>query len=49
VGQSLSRVFRKIQTGIVEQYAEVFAIGVLLLVVLLLLAIWQAGVGVTLP
>jgi len=49
VGQSLSRVFRRIQTGIVEQYAQVFAIGILLLVVFLLLAIWRAGVGVPLP
>ena len=49
VGQAISRGLRKIQTGIVEQYAEVFAIGILLLVVLLLIAIWQAGVGVPLP
>jgi NADH-quinone oxidoreductase subunit L len=49
LGQYLSRAFRKIQTGIVEEYAEVFAIGMLLLVVLLLLAIWQYGVGVPLP
>jgi len=49
VGQSLSKALRKIQTGIVEQYAEVFAIGILLLVVFLLLAIWQAGVGVPVP
>jgi NADH-quinone oxidoreductase subunit L len=49
LGQFLSRALRKLQTGIVEQYAEVFAIGILLLVVLLLLAIWQAGVGVPLP
>ena len=43
VGQSLSRAFRRIQTGIVEQYAQVFAIGVVILVVLFLLAIWQTG------
>ena len=49
VGQFLSRALRKLQTGIVEQYAEVFAIGILLLVALLLLAIWQAGVGGPLP
>jgi NADH-quinone oxidoreductase subunit L len=49
VGQSLSRTFRRIQTGIVEQYAQAFAIGILLLVVFLLLAIWRAGVGVPLP
>jgi NADH-quinone oxidoreductase subunit L len=48
-GQSISRAFRRIQTGIVEQYAQVFAIGIVLLVVLLLLAIWQAGVGGLLP
>jgi len=49
VGQGLSRAFRRIQTGIVEQYAQVFAIGIVLMVVLLLLAIWRAGVGVPLP
>jgi len=49
VGQYLSRAFRRIQTGIVEQYAQVFAIGIVLMVVLLLLAIWRAGVGVPLP
>jgi len=46
VGQSLSRAFRRIQTGIVEQYAQVFAVGMLLLVVLLLLAVWRGGVGI---
>ena len=49
VGQALSRAFRRIQTGIVEQYAQVFAIGIILLVVLFLLAVWRAGVGVPLP
>ena len=49
VGQALSKAFRKLQTGIVEQYAEAFAIGILLLVVLLLLAIWQASGGIHLP
>ena len=44
VGQSLSRAFRKVQTGIVDQYAQVFAVGILLMVVLLLLAIWRSGV-----
>jgi NADH-quinone oxidoreductase subunit L len=44
VGQGLSRAFRRIQTGIVEQYVQVFAVGIILLVVLFLLAIWQAGV-----
>jgi NADH-quinone oxidoreductase subunit L len=43
VGQSLSRGFRRIQTGIVEQYAQVFAAGIIILVVLFLLAIWQTG------
>jgi NADH-quinone oxidoreductase subunit L len=49
VGQVLSRAFRKIQTGIVEQYALVFSLGVILLVVLLLYSMWQAGQGVFLP
>lgn len=43
VGQGLSRAFRRIQTGIVEEYAQVFALGIVLLVVLLLLAIWRGG------
>jgi NADH-quinone oxidoreductase subunit L len=38
-GQALSRVVRRIQTGIVEQYAQVFAIGIILLIVFFLLAI----------
>ncbi len=49
LGQDLSRAFRRIQTGIVEEYAQVFAFGILVLVVLFLLAIWRAGVGVPLP
>ena len=49
LGQSLSRAFRRIQTGIVEQYALVFAIGIFLLVAFLLLAMWEAGQGVFLP
>ncbi len=49
VGQSLSRAFRRIQTGIVEQYAQVFAIGVILLVIFFLLAIWQSGQWSLLP
>ena len=49
VGQSLSRAFRRIQTGIVEQYAQVFALGIVLLLVVFLFAIWRAGVGVPLP
>jgi NADH-quinone oxidoreductase subunit L len=44
VGQALSRAFRRIQTGIVEQYAQVFALGIIVLVALLLLAL-----GVRLP
>jgi NADH:ubiquinone oxidoreductase subunit 5 (subunit L)/multisubunit Na+/H+ antiporter MnhA subunit len=44
VGQSLSRAFRRIQTGIVEQYAQVFAIGVIVMIVFFLLAL-----GVKLP
>jgi NADH-quinone oxidoreductase subunit L len=48
-GQALSRAFRRVQTGIVEQYAQVFAVGIILLVVLLLVAMWQAGQGVFLP
>jgi NADH:ubiquinone oxidoreductase subunit 5 (subunit L)/multisubunit Na+/H+ antiporter MnhA subunit len=43
-GQALSRAVRRIQTGIVEQYAQIFAIGVIVMLVLLLLA-----VGVRLP
>jgi NADH-quinone oxidoreductase subunit L len=46
VGQRLSRAIRRIQTGIVEQYAFVFALGIILLIVLLLVAMWQAGLGV---
>ena len=49
VGQAMSRAFRKIQTGIVEEYALVFAVGVVLLVVLLLAALWASGQGVPLP
>ncbi len=43
-GQSLSRSLRRIQTGIVEQYALVFALGIVVLIVLFLLAL-----GVALP
>jgi NADH-quinone oxidoreductase subunit L len=49
VGQALSRAFRRIQTGIVEQYIQVFALGMVLLIVLLLIALWQSGQGVGLP
>jgi NADH-quinone oxidoreductase subunit L len=49
VGQVLSRAFRKIQTGIVEQYAQVFALGIIVLIVLFLIALWQTGQGVFLP
>ncbi len=38
-GQAFSRVVRKVQTGIVEQYAQVFAVGLVVLIVLLLLAV----------
>ena len=48
-GQALSRAFRRIQTGIVEQYALVFAFGVVAMVALLLLALWASGQGVPLP
>jgi NADH-quinone oxidoreductase subunit L len=44
LGQAVSRAIRRMQTGIVEQYAQVFAIGVILMLALLLLA-----VGVKLP
>ena len=44
VGQAVSRVLRRIQTGIVEQYVQVFALGIILLVFFLLLAL-----GVKLP
>ena len=49
VGQALSRSFRKIQTGIVEQYALVFAAGVVLMVALFVVALWASGQGVPLP
>jgi NADH-quinone oxidoreductase subunit L len=49
VGQALSRTFRRIQTGVVEQYAFVFSLGIILLVVFLLIAMWQAGQRVFLP
>ena len=38
LGQSLSRAARRIQTGVVEQYIQVFALGVVVLFVLFLLA-----------
>jgi NADH-quinone oxidoreductase subunit L len=43
-GQALSRLFRRIQTGITEEYIQVFALGIIVMAVLLLLAI-----GVKLP
>ena len=49
VGQALSRAFRKIETGILEQYALVFAVGIVLMVILLLAALWASGQGVPLP
>ena len=42
VGQALSRAARRLQTGVTEQYAQVFALGIIVMVVLLLLAL---GVG----
>jgi len=48
-GQALSKAFRRIQTGIVEQYIQVFALGMILLIVLLLIALWQSGQGGALP
>ena len=48
-GQALSRAFRRIQTGILEEYALVFAVGVVLMVVLLLAGLWASGQGVPLP
>jgi NADH-quinone oxidoreductase subunit L len=48
-GQALSRTFRRIQSGVVEQYALVFALGIILLVVFLLVAIWQTGQGAFIP
>ncbi|HZW84410.1 MAG TPA: hypothetical protein VFE91_00705, partial [Nitrososphaerales archaeon] len=47
--QAISRAIRRIQTGIVEQYAQVFALGVILLIVFLLLAMWASGQGLALP
>jgi NADH-quinone oxidoreductase subunit L len=38
VGQALSRAVRRIQTGITEQYAQVFALGIIVMLVLLLIA-----------
>jgi NADH-quinone oxidoreductase subunit L len=40
-GRVLSKVFRRLQTGVLEQYALVFAIGLILLVVFFL---WVTGV-----
>ncbi|MDA4125106.1 MAG: NADH-quinone oxidoreductase subunit L [Thaumarchaeota archaeon] len=39
LGQAFSRFVRRMQTGIVEQYAQVFAIGIIILVAFLLLAL----------
>ncbi|MDG6989820.1 MAG: NADH-quinone oxidoreductase subunit L [Nitrososphaerota archaeon] len=49
LGQSLSRAFRRLQTGVVEQYALLFAVGIILLIAFMLVAMWQAGQGVFLP
>ncbi|HYC26560.1 MAG TPA: hypothetical protein VEB67_00895, partial [Nitrososphaerales archaeon] len=48
-GKALSRQLRRIQTGVVEQYAQVFAIGLLVMIILLLIALWESGQGVALP
>jgi NADH-quinone oxidoreductase subunit L len=37
-GQGVSRALRRIQTGIVEQYVQVFALGIIVIIVLFLLA-----------
>ena len=39
VGQALSRAARKIQTGVTEQYAQAFALGIIVMLVLLLIAL----------
>jgi len=39
VGQAFSRAVRRIQTGVTEQYAQVFALGIIVMLVLLLLAL----------
>lgn len=39
VGQAFSRALRRIQTGVTEQYAQVFALGIIVMLVLLLLAL----------
>ena len=38
-GESFSRAVRKIETGVVEQYALVFAIGVVVILIAFLIAI----------
>jgi NADH-quinone oxidoreductase subunit L len=43
-GQAISNILRRIQTGILEQYVQVFAVGIILLVLFLLIAL-----GVKLP
>ncbi len=43
-GQAISRAVRRIQTGIVEQYVQIFAVGIVVLVTLLLFAM-----GVKIP
>ncbi len=49
VGQALSRAFRRIQTGIVEQYALVFALGIIVIIILFLASLWQTGQWSLLP
>ena len=38
-GQAFSRAVRRIQTGMTEEYAQVFALGIIVMVVLLLIAL----------
>ena len=37
VGQAVSRVARRLQTGIVEQYAQIFIIGLVAMLILFIL------------
>ncbi len=47
-GQAISRTLRRLQTGIVEQYVQVFAVGIIVMVLLLLIAL-GVNLGVKLP
>jgi NADH-quinone oxidoreductase subunit L len=44
-GQAISRGVRKLQTGVVEQYIQVFGFGVAVLVLLFVIAVLYWGVG----